>query len=185
MIAGGSNGWWIAPSDGPTTVRIGWTAQAPLNAALAFTVAMAFGCVVIACVDKPARGGRPVLDQPRWQPLGASDGIKRSAVAAAAWVGLAALFVSPGYGWWGLLGGAVVLLTRRIRLAAWFAVAAMVRVALDVIWTVWRDHPPANPGFPGTWEHLHRFGQFVAVSLLVSTLAHRNSKISTEESGQI
>jgi hypothetical protein len=65
----------------------------------------------------------------------------------------------------------------------------MVRIAADVIVTVWRDHPAAHAGFPGNWEHLHRFGQFVAVALLVSALARRRPaaaarKISTEGSGQ-
>jgi hypothetical protein len=116
--------------------------------------------------------------------FGPSDGIRRSAVAAAAWTLLSALFVTSEYAWWGLLGGLAILLTRRIRIAAWVAVGAMVRVAIDVITFVWREHPLAYPGFPGNWEHLHRFGLFIAVSLLVSLLAHhhRPTEFSTGKS---
>ena len=141
-----------------------------------------------------ARGPRPSgdprdlaghpRDDVRWRLLGPNDGIRRSAVAAAAWAGLSVLFVTTDYVWWGLLGAAAILLTRRIRIAAWCAVAGMVRIAIDVITFVWREHPLAYPGFPGNWEHLHRFGLFVAVSLLVSLLAHHHhpKKFSTGQS---
>ena len=172
LVSGGSNGWWIPPSEGPTLVHVGWTAQQPLNAAVAFSVAMALAIALISFVDKPRPGRtRATIDPARLRLIGGSDGVRRSVVAAGAWTVMAGLFVSPGYAWWGLLGGAAIVATRRIRLAAWFAVAAMVRIAADVITTVWRDHPRAYPGFPGEFENLHRFGQFIAVALLVSAFA--------------
>lgn len=172
LISGGFNGWWIPPSDRPTVVHVGWTAQPPLNAALAFSLAMALAIALIAFVDKPRPGRtRVAIDAARLRLIGGSDGIRRSLVAAGAWTVMAGLFVSPGYAWWGLLGGLAIVATRRIRLASWFAVAGMVRLAADVITTVWRDHPDAYPGFPGQFENLHRFGQFIVVALAVSALA--------------
>jgi len=198
LVAGGFNGWWIPPRIGATTVQVGWTAQRPLNAALALSAVMAAIAVIIAVRDRPraavsaqrarrvGRGATPA--SARWQLLGRSDGVRRSVVAASTWVALAGLVVSPGYAWWGVLGGAWIVVTRRIRLAAWFAVAALVRIAADVITTVWRDRLPAYPGFPGEFENLHRFGLFVAVSLAVSTLARSQpppaNRFSTKDSGQ-
>lgn len=176
LIAGGFNGWWIPPSTASTVVHVGWTAQPPLNAALAFSAVMVGVAIVIAVRDRPGRS-RLAPAPARWRLIGGSDGLRRSAVAAAAWVALAALFVSPGYAWWGFLGGAAILLTRRIRIAAWFAVAAMLRIAADVVTTVWRDPPPASPAFPGEFENLHRFGLFVAVALAVSALARSRSGV--------
>jgi arabinofuranan 3-O-arabinosyltransferase len=187
LISGGFNGWWIPPSDGPVDVHVSWTAQRPLNAAIAMSVVAAIACVVLVVRDRRAiRGPRwTPADDVRWRPLGPNDGIRRSAVAAAAWTGLSVLFVSTDYVWWGLLGAAAILLTRRIRIAAWCAVAGMVRIAIDVITFVWREHPPAYPGFPGNWEHLHRFGLFIAVSLLVSLLAHHHHHPTKISTGQI
>lgn len=187
LIAGGFNGWWVPPADGTTVVRIGWTAQPPLNAALAFSAAATVAALVIAAGD---RRGCPAgrLAAPaavHWRVLGPSDGLVRSALAGAGLVSMAALFISPGYAVWGLLAAVVVVATRRIRLAAWFAVAAMVRIAADLITTVWRERPPAYPGFPGEFEHLHRFGLFVAVTLAVSALARQNDPETPRSAGRI
>lgn len=186
LVSGGFNGWWVAPelvdAAGSVTVDVRWTAQRPLSIALIASGLAAIVCVVLAARDRPrhdrtaAREAMLAGDRPRLQLLGPSDGIRRSAAAAAAWVILAGLFVAPGYVWWGLLGGLAVVLTRRIRLAAWFAVFALVRIALGVIRTVWRDHPPADPGFPGLFENLHRLGQFAAVALLVGAMATRRQR---------
>jgi arabinofuranan 3-O-arabinosyltransferase len=186
LVSGGFNGWWIPPSDGPIEVHVSWTAQRPLTLAISISVAAAIACIVLVVRDRRAtrRPHATRSDEVRWRVFGPSDGIRRSAVAAAAWTLLSALFVTSEYAWWGLLGGLAILLTRRIRIAAWVAVGAMVRVAIDVITFVWREHPLAYPGFPGNWEHLHRFGLFIAVSLLVSLLAHhhRPTEFSTGKS---
>lgn len=181
LISGGFNGWWIPPSDGPVDVHLGWTAQRPLNAALVLTMAAVVACIALVLRDRAIGGWhrRTPGDGPRWRLLGPSDGIRRSAVAGVAWVLLSVLFVWTDALWWGLLGAAAILATRRIRLAAWVAVVGMVRVAVDVIVFVWSEHPQAYPGFPGNWEHLHRFGLFIAVSLLVSLLARHTTTMST------
>ncbi len=52
LIAGGFNGWWIPPHDGPLTVWVGWTAQRPLNAAIALSLAAAFVAITLAITDR-------------------------------------------------------------------------------------------------------------------------------------
>ena len=175
LIAGGFNGWWIPPQDGTLTVWVGWTAQRPLNAAIAVSLAAAFVAVVLAIIDRtrlPA--GRRLDRSAGWAGLH-TDGLRRSVVAGIAWVVLAGLFVDVRWAWWGLAGGAVVVATRRIRLAGLVAVAALVRIAIDVVITVGDDHPPANAGFPLRFEDLHHLGLFAAVALAVSALARRRA----------
>lgn len=169
-ISGGFNGWWIPPHDGDTlTVWVRWTAQAPLDVAIAVSVASAFVAVVLIVTDRRRRRV-PAASAPRWARL-TDDGLRRSIAAGALWVALAALFVDGGWALWGLAGGAIVVVTRRIRLAGLVAVAAVGRIAVDVVITVWRDAPPATPGFPLLFEDLHRLGLFAAVALAVSALA--------------
>ena len=175
LIAGGFNGWWIPPQDTTLTVWVGWTAQRPLNAAIAVSLAAAFVAVVLAITDRarlPA--GRRLDRSAGWAGLH-TDGLRRSVVAAIAWVVLAGLFVDVRWAWWGLAGGAVVVATRRIRLAGLVAVAALVRIAIDVVITVGDDHPPANAGFPLRFEDLHHLGLFAAVALAVSAFARRRA----------
>ena len=68
-----------------------------------------------------------------------------------------------------------VVATRRIRLAGLVAAAALVRIAVEVITTVRRDSPPADPGFPLLFADLHHLGLFAAVALAVSALARRRA----------
>ena len=156
---------------------VGWTAQRPLNAAIAVSVAAAFVALVLAITDRrrrtplPSAGPRPL---PRWATL-QSDGLRRSVVAAVAWVVLAGLFVDPEWASWGLVGGAAVVAARRIRLAGLVAVAIIGWIAADVVTTVRRDHPPATPGFPLLFADLHHLGLFAAVAVAVSAFARRRA----------
>ena len=176
LVAGGFNGWWIAPQEGALTVWVGWTAQAPLNAAIAVSLAAAFVALVLALSDwRPRLRPPAVADaQASWTTL-RSDGLGRSVVAAGVWTALAGLFIAPGWAWWGLLGGVALIVTRRIRGAAVVAVAALIYIAADVVTTVHRDQPPATPGFPLLFEDLHHLGLFAAVALAVSALARRHA----------
>ena len=60
LVGGGFNGWWIPPHDGSLTVWVGWTAQRPLNAAIAVSLAAAFVALVLAITDRPRRMTSPV-----------------------------------------------------------------------------------------------------------------------------
>ena len=174
LVAGGFNGWWIPAHDGALTVWVGWTAQRPLNAAIAVSLAAAFVAIAIAVADRqrpPSPAGEP-LPLAGWAAL-QSDGLRRSIVAAAAWVVLTGLFVDRGWIAWGLAGGALLVATRRIRLAGLVAAATLGWIAVDVVTTVRRDRPPATPAFPLLFDDLHHLGMFAAVSVAVSALARR------------
>ena len=129
LVDGGFNGWWIPPHDSPITVHIAWTAQRPLGVALAVSLAMVVMAVVIVIADR-RRTTAPQRSRRRPGCSSApSDGIVRSAIAARPGSSAPALFVTPGYAVWGLLGGVAVVLTRRVRLAGVVAIGAMAYIA--------------------------------------------------------
>ena len=156
---------------------VGWTAQRPLNAAIALSLAAAFVAITLAIADRSRPQPSPSVDRrvrPRWATL-ESDGVRRSVGAAIAWIALAGLFVDPEWAWWGLVGGAAIVATRRIRLAGLFAAAALGWIAVDVVTTVRRDNPPPTPAFPLLFDDLHHLGLFAAVAVAVSALARRRA----------
>ncbi len=172
LVDGGFNGWWIPPSSTATTVHIAWTAQGPLDVALAVSLATVVMAVVLVVADRRRPPPSTRTAPASWLLVGASDGLARSAVAAAAWVVGAALFVTPRYAVWGLLGGLVLVAARRVRVAGVVAIVALGYIAYEVVDTVRTEHPEPTPLFPGRFEQLHHLGLFAAVSLAV-TLAAR------------
>jgi hypothetical protein len=157
-------------------VWLGWAAQPPLDAAIAISLAAAFVALVLVFADRTSRPSVRVVGSPpaRWTTW-RSDGLARSLVAAGAWVVLAALFVDPAWTLWGLVGGAAIVATRRIRIAGLVAAAAIVWIAVDVVTTVRRDHPPPTPAFPLLFADLHHLGLFAAVAVAVGALARRRA----------
>jgi hypothetical protein len=154
---------------------VGWTAQRPLNAAIAVSIAAAVIAVLLVVAERRrADPPSPPLTPARWTSW-RSDGLRRSLAAAGAWVVLAAVFVEPTWAWWGLLGGAGLVFARRIRLAAVAAAVILAYVAVDVAVTVHRDQPAPTPGFPLQFEDLHHLGLFAAVAVAVSALARRRA----------
>lgn len=176
LISGGFNGWWVPPaserpdSPGAVTVEIEWTVQRRLHIALAVSALAAIGAVVLIVRERRVPPAPPV-EPARLRFFGPSDGLVRSIIAAGVYAAAAALFVQPGYAWWGLAGGALIVATRRVRVAAYVAVAGLVKIAYHVTTFVRREHPQPTPSFPGHFENLHWLGLFVAVSLGVSALA--------------
>jgi arabinofuranan 3-O-arabinosyltransferase len=170
LVSGGFNGWRIPAHEGTVTVHIEWTRQRPLDVALVVSALAVVTALVLAVRDRSGRAPPP-LAPPALEPFGPSDGILSAAIAAAAYVAAAAVFVSPGYWVWGAAGGALVLATRRARCAGYVAIGAMALIAWDVVTFVRREHPAATPSFPGHFEHLHLLGLFAAVSIGVSMLS--------------
>ena len=139
------------PASTPTTVHIAWTAQRPLDVALAVSLAAVVMAVVIAVAD---RRRLPPVPADRAGVLAARRPVRRTACAARsparAWVGGAALFVTPGYAVWGLLGGARA--RGNAAASAWPASWRSSRscyIAYEVVDTVRAEHPDATPLFPG------------------------------------
>ena len=91
------------------------------------------------------------------------------------WTASAGLFITPEWSLWGLVGGVLLIVARRVRLAGVVAAVTIVYIAADVVTTVRHDQPPATPGFPLLFEDLHNLGLFAAVALAVSALARRRA----------
>ena len=131
----------------PVTVWVGWTAQRPLNAAIAVSLAAGFVAVVLVITDRRPRATpacavdrRRSLGEPAIRRIAPQRRRRRRVDRARRSVRRSVR--GPGGGW---LGGAALVATRRIRLAGLVAVAALVRIAVDVVTTVRRDQPPATP----------------------------------------
>ncbi len=169
-IAGGFNGWWLAPSDVPTVVHIDWTAQTPVTVALVVSLIAAIGCVVVASWRRKRtiawHAEPPRLTRTSWN---AAD--RRSAViAASVLVAFAFLVAGPSTAAIALVPAAVVVATRRPRLAAVGGVLLMAALAARVLQRQIAGRYAANAGWPGLWEKLHRPGMLVIVLLLASAL---------------
>ncbi len=170
QIAGGFNGWWLPPSDVPTVVHIEWTAQSSVTVALVLSLLAALGCLVLALWRRPRatswRAEPPRLTRTSWHPTD-----RRSAViAASALVAFAFLVAGPSTAVIALVPAAVVVVTRRPRLAAVGGVLLMAALAARVLQRQIAGRYAANAGWPGLWEKLHRPGMLVIVLLLASAL---------------
>jgi arabinofuranan 3-O-arabinosyltransferase len=170
LVDGGFNGWWIAPSDGPTEVTLRWTAQWPLDVGLLLTVVAVLACIVLAAFDRRrepvaatavaavefpgGREPRPVL-----------------VVTGLAWIVAALLLVGPRWALLAVAGAAALVAVGRPR-AVGLVTAGIVSTIGAVIVSVVRDERPwPDAGWPARFEWLHRWGLFAAVTLLVTVAA--------------
>jgi hypothetical protein len=171
QIAGGFNGWWIAPSESPTTVHIEWQAQTPVTLALVVS-----GLVTVVCLVLAFRRRRSVADDVRWvaQPprltVLPSASMRDSIVAAVALLGLTALVAAPSTAALAVLPAALIVVFRRPRIAAITGVGLLGLLAARIVQRQLSGRYVANAAWPSAWEKLHRPGLLVVVLLLVSAL---------------
>lgn len=189
QISGGFNGWWLPPSSAERTVDIDWTAQRPVNAALALSLGALLLCIALAF----GRGARPQAGAVSPQHHAAPPCFSRAVLApvstasaaraAVATVALTALVVSPGLPALGAGLMAVVLaITRRPRLAGLAAWLGMGAIAAVIVVRQQIERFPADAGWPVRWDILHRPGLLVVVLLLVSCLGDRDHSSADEVS---
>jgi hypothetical protein len=147
-----------------------WTAQTPVNVALAASALGVLVCIGLAL--RVHRRTRPVIDArvapPRLDRTVLAPVPLRTAVASAATaVVLAALIAQPSAALVAAAPAALVLATRRPRIAAVAATLLFSAVtAMAVIRQVTMRFP-ADAAWPARFEHLHRPGM-VVVALLVA-----------------
>jgi arabinofuranan 3-O-arabinosyltransferase len=175
QIAGGFNGWWLAPSTTATTVQIEWQAQTPVSLALVISAMVTLVCIVLVLRRRrtadtaewyatPPRIDRSVLARSSWQA---------SIVSAVALVALTALVASPKTAVFALVPAALVLLSRRPRVAALCGLALMAMLAARIVQRQITGRYVANAAWPSAWERLHRPGLLVVVLLLAAALPAR------------
>src|SRR4029077_20334808 len=68
LVDGNANGWFIGPSDEPTTITFRWTAQPALNAALFASLLGLLACIVLVVADR-RRDGDALVPAPVPQPF--------------------------------------------------------------------------------------------------------------------
>lgn len=170
QVSGGMNGWWLPPSEEPTSVTMRWTAQAPVTLALVASAAAVVLCIGIAMrIRRRSRTVLPLPAEPARidQSVLAASSLGASVACGIAAVGLAAVIAGPTAALYAVLPALVVVLTRRPRIAVLgsamlFAVLAAIAVRrqLDLRFL-------ADAAWPSRFEDLHRPG-LVVVALLVA-----------------
>ena len=181
QIAGGFNGWWLAPSTTPTTVDIEWQAQAPVTYALVLSALAIVGCVVLAFGRRQHRSGHvapaaadwvatpPSFDRASWapQPWIVSIG------AAAALVVLTAVLVSPSMAALALLPAAAIVALRRPVIAGATALVLVAAIGARIIQRQLAERQPANAAWPGLWDKHHGPGLLIVMLLVAAALLDR------------
>jgi arabinofuranan 3-O-arabinosyltransferase len=177
QISGGMNGWWLPPSTTPTVVHIEWGAQTPVTVALLLSLLAVAGCTYLALRRRPARRAaiafepappridRHVLARTSWTDAG---------VAAIALVLLTALVAAPRTALLAVVPAVLVVVFRRPRIAALAGVGLMALLSARILQRVLQFRPPANAGWPGWFERMHRPGLLVVVLVLCAALSDRD-----------
>jgi arabinofuranan 3-O-arabinosyltransferase len=190
LVDGGFTGWWVTPElagDGTFTVRAHWTAQRPLDYALAISAATVLGCIgLFGFVLWSSRGAsgtapavvpsprQPSLTSPRLR-LDDPSGTRRGWIALAARVGLVwtvtgFLLVGPWGAVWGAVGALGLFVLRDRRVPELTAVACVAVLAAAVVLRERRLAPPANGGWPHVFERFHALGMFAIAAIVVAAV---------------
>lgn len=178
QIAGGMNGWWLAPSSQPTEVKMHWTAQTPVTLGL-----MASAIAVLVCIALALRvrrrsmpvvrvvGVPPRLDHTVLQPVP----LRSALLAAVAAVVLTGLIASPASVAAAAVPAALVIVTKRPRVAALAAALLFTGLAAVAVRRQRALRFPADAAWPARFDDLHRPGMVVVALLLAGCLvaAHR------------
>ncbi len=175
QIAGGFNGWWLAPSDTPTVVDIEWQAQTPVTLGLIISAVAVMGCIALAIGPRRRRATvtdivwsaePPRLARTMWQPVG----LRPSIVAAIALVGLTLLLVSPEMALFAVVPAAVIVALRRPPVAGLVAVVLISGIGARIVQRQRGERHPANAAWPGVWEKLHGPALVVVMLLVAASL---------------
>jgi arabinofuranan 3-O-arabinosyltransferase len=182
QIAGGFNGWWLPPSTSDRVVDIQWTAQRPVTLGLIISAAGVLLCLVLVLRRRPARRRESALadEPPRWAGIVPTrSSWTSSATSAAVLVATSALIGSPRLGLFALAPAAVIVLTRRPRLAAWGAAVLMAGIGARLAQLEHSHHYLANAAWPAVFERLHQPSLLVVALVLASALTSTDDVAET------
>ncbi|MBI4884584.1 MAG: DUF3367 domain-containing protein [Actinobacteria bacterium] len=178
QIAGGFNGWWLSPSTTPTTVSIGWDAQAPVSYALLASAAAVLCCIGLAVGRRPrclaAGDHAPAVAPPRFDraallPVGSRAAVTTAALLVAA----TALVVPMPMALAALAPAAAVVAFRRPLLAGLAAVVLMALLGAAVTMGQLVYRFGSHGGWPTNWDRVHGLGLLVVTLLLAVTFHDR------------
>ncbi len=170
LVDGGFNGWRIPPSDGPTEVRLHWSAQTPLTIALLITLLAVIGCIVLAVLDRK-RVPIPIPPAARFEFPGRREPRRVMVVAGVIWIVAAIVLIGPQWGLLAAAGALVLVVLPRPRLAGVVAAVILGTIGAVIVVVVLDERPFPNAGWPARFEWLHPWGLFAAVSLAVTAAA--------------
>jgi arabinofuranan 3-O-arabinosyltransferase len=165
QVSGGFNGWYLPPSDQTRVVTSTWTPQSSLNIALLIAALGVLGCLALALLDRRSAQSIPTCEPPAWSALGRRASTLEAATAAIALVLGSALLIEPRWAVIAIAPAAVVVVTRRPRLAAWASAALAACLGAAVLLLQRRHRYFPDAAWPGHFEHLHHAGLFVVVLL--------------------
>lgn len=178
QVAGGFNGWWLAPTDNPTTVQIEWQAQPPVTYALIVSALAVLGCIALA-VGRRRRwtsfapptwvATPPRLDRSLWSPVAWPQAVASGVVL----VGLTGLLVSPQMAAVSLVPALAMIAFRRPAIAGATALLLVVAIGARITQRQLAERFVANAGWPGLWEKLHGPGLLVVTLLVAASLLDR------------
>jgi arabinofuranan 3-O-arabinosyltransferase len=170
LVDGGFNGWWIPPSDGPTEVRLHWTAQTPLTVGLLVTLLVVLGCIALVVLD---RKRVPIAVPPaaRFEFPGGREPRRAMVVTGVIWIVAAVLLIGPRWGLVAAAGAIVLVVLARPRLVGVLAAGIVATIGAVIVWVVVDERPFPNAGWPARFDLLHPWGLFAAVSLAVTAAA--------------
>ncbi len=181
LVAGGFNGWWIAPSADPTVVEVRWKPERTLRLALgtsAFAViaaaALAIGRRRTTQACPPACRLLPVFDH----ACAAPTGRRATLLGGSVLVGLSVLMISVSYGLIALCLAAIVLVTRRPRLLMAAGVAGVATLMTMVVLRQLSNRWFANAAWPARFDDLHRPGLLVVCAFVAGAVAAHDDRSS-------
>jgi arabinofuranan 3-O-arabinosyltransferase len=180
QISGGFNGWWLPPSAESRTVTMSWTPQRTRWIGMTLAAIAVALCFVLVWRDRAiAEAAPPSL--PRLLPWPEQTSRRRATGAALVLVVVTALSVSPRYGLAAAVVGAAVVVLRRSALAGIGAVLLIGALAAMITRRQLLYRFPANPDWPSRLDDLHRWGLFVVVLLLASTIVDEYPENNPQE----
>ena len=107
---------------------------------------------------------------PFFEPVGRRANLPAVVTAAVAWTVGAALVVSPPWALAGIVGGVLLIVLGRPRLAGYVTLGALAVMAVTVYVVVGDERPFPDAGWPVRFDYLHDLGLFAAVSLAVCAI---------------
>ena len=166
VVDGGFNGWWIAPTDEPTTVEIRWSPQSTMWPPLGLSVIGVAICMYLAfrrrsdpSASFPAVGGPDVRD--RSAPMRPSTGQLAALVVGTA------LVVQPVWLAAAVAVAAIAWVSQRREVIGVIGVTLVVAIMAFYAWRVHDLHPFPGYGWIVNIDEMHRLAMFAVVLVAV------------------